>query len=90
MNALPIELVRHILTFRGTNTFEALHTNLTTTKKHTYKWLEGILKQIVDADLNDEITHKEFLILTRIYNKYDTAKRGPTPKLKAIAFHPDA
>jgi len=84
MNALPIDLVRNILSYRGTDAFEALHTDLTTTtKKHTAKWLQEILGKIVDADQNDEITHKEYLILTRLYNKYNPAKNT---KAKAHKF----
>jgi hypothetical protein len=83
MNALPIDLVRNILSYRGTDAFEALHTELINQKKHTQKWLQEILSKIVDADQNDEISHKEYLILVRIYNKYTPAKHT---KAKAHKF----
>lgn len=80
MNALPIDIIRNILTFRGTDAFEALHTELITGKRQTQKWLREICDKIVDADQNDEITHKEYLILNRIYNKY----RGTITNTKSL------
>ena len=73
MNALPIDLVRHIISYRGSDAFEALHTELTQQKKHTKKWFQQILAKIVDADQNDDITHNEYIILVRIYHKINPA-----------------
>jgi hypothetical protein len=86
---LPLDIVRNILTYRGSDVFEALNCELTTTKKHTYKWLQEILDKIVDAWQNDTITNKEYHILGKIYGKYDRKKRGPPEKFKPLPYHPD-
>jgi hypothetical protein len=89
MNTLPTEIVRMIMTYRGTDTFEALSHEMDTTKKATAKWRTSMLDRIVKADIDDEsITHKEYLLLTRALNR-----KCPKacPKVKGgIAFHPDA
>ena len=87
MNTLPTEIVRMIMTYRGTDTFEALSHEMDTVKKATAKWRTSMLDRIVKADIDDEsITHKEYLLLTRALRKKCPDK---VVKMQAIAYHPD-
>jgi hypothetical protein len=62
---LPTELIGMIMECRGTDTYDALLHELTTTKKQTKKWLRDIVQRITNAYENQTITEKEFKIFIK-------------------------
>jgi hypothetical protein len=72
MNHLPIDIVRTILSYRGTNTFEIIAYELEhPPKRITHKWRSEMLSKIINASIADEndITEKEYQILLKIHKK---------------------
>ena len=93
MNTLPTEIVRMIMTYRGTETFEALSHEMDTVKKANQKrvgikWRTDILDRIIKADIDDEsITAQEYKILIGVFHKRWGSK---AMKLQAVSSNPDA
>jgi hypothetical protein len=72
MNHLPIDIVRSILSYRGTNTFEIIAYELEhCPKRITAKWYRDMLSKIIEASIADEndITEKEYQILLKLLKK---------------------
>jgi hypothetical protein len=72
MNHLPIDIVRSILSYRGTNTFEIIAYELEhSPKRITNKWRSEMLSKIINASIADDndITEKEYQILLKIHKK---------------------
>lgn len=88
MNALPIDIVRHILSYRGSNTFETLHYELISQNKVTKKSLKNILSKIVNASCDDDtLTEKEYQILLKIYKQIETKNGWGLKKHSSGAFY---
>ena len=89
MNALPTEIVRMILSYRGTEAFEALSHEMDTTKKYTAKYRQDVLARVIKASVDDEtITHKEMLILFKHKALKQKKVVEPWEKVKR-PIHPD-
>jgi hypothetical protein len=72
---IPAELVRMIMEYRGSDTFDALRHEMSTVKKNTIKYRDDVLHRIIVAEQDDLITYKEMLILFK-----DKTKLDPQPK----------
>jgi len=89
MNTLPTEIVRMIMTYRGTDTFEALSHEMDSAKRYTAKYRQDVLARIIKASVEDEsITHKEMLILFKHKALKQKKVVEPWEKVKR-PIHPD-
>jgi hypothetical protein len=73
---IPTELIRLIMEYRGSNTFDALRHEMDTVKRNTIKYRDDVLHRIIVAEQNELITYKEMLILF----KHKAKKLDPKEK----------
>lgn len=84
MSTLPIEIVNHILSYRGSNMFDALDYEITSQTRITKKWINEFCNKLVTAYDNDNINKKEYDILNRKYQKLNKIANPPEKKWKKI------
>lgn len=87
MNTLPKDITDMVMTYRGTDTFEALSHEMDTVKKATKKWRTDMLDRIIGA-WDDGITTHEYKILIKVLNRKCPSPKGE--KVTLVGIHPDA
>lgn len=65
MSMLPTEIVRMIMGYRGTNTFESLSHELDITKNQNLKWKKDILNRIIKAEQEELMPYKQYQLLMK-------------------------